>query len=76
MALNPRDFDKIDLGFAALGVDDFEDTDPADPVDDGNDMYGDDDYPRRARNPREKGDDDGVEYGDPRDEMEDRLLGW
>jgi hypothetical protein len=23
-------------------------------------------------NPREKGDDDGVEYGDPRDELEDR----
>jgi hypothetical protein len=25
-------------------------------------------------NPRERGDDDGVEYADPRDEMEDRLL--
>lgn len=24
-------------------------------------------------NPREKGDDDGVEYADPRDEIEDRL---
>lgn len=23
--------------------------------------------------PRERGDDDGVEYGDPRDEMDDRL---
>lgn len=26
-------------------------------------------------NPRERGDDDGVEYGDPRDAMEERLLG-
>lgn len=25
-------------------------------------------------NPRERGDDDGVEYADPRDEMEERLL--
>jgi hypothetical protein len=25
---------------------------------------------------REKGDDDGVEYGDPRDEQDDRLFDW
>ncbi len=28
----------------------------------------------QPENPRERDDDDGVEYGDPRDEMEDRLL--
>ena len=30
------------------------------------------DHEPEWQNPREKGDDDGVEYGDPRDEREDR----
>lgn len=32
----------------------------------------DEDHPQ-PENPRERGDDDGVEYADPRDEMADRL---
>lgn len=30
---------------------------------------------QEEEDPRERGDDDGVEYADPRDEMEDRLKG-
>jgi hypothetical protein len=34
----------------------------------------DDDDVEIEQDPREKGDDDGVEYADPRDEMERRIL--
>jgi len=47
----------------------YEDRDDAEPDDDE-----DEDQPEE--NPREKGDDDGVEYGDPRDEQEERRRDW